>query len=97
MRDRPVASVGNAAGAGARIALLDSTARATIEDLVRRVEKIETAIEPRFQAHFIEAMAIPHKTAGYPELRKVVTLPAAKESAAQGATRGRRGRRIAAP
>ena len=92
-----VASVGNAAGAGARIALLDSTARATIEDLVRRVEKIETAIEPRFQAHFIEAMAIPHKTAGYPELRKVVTLPAAKESAAQGATRGRRGRRIAAP
>ena len=92
-----VASVGNAAGAGARIALLDSTARTAIEDLVRRVEKIETAIEPRFQAHFIEAMAIPHKTAGYPELRKVVTLPAAKESAAQGATRGRRGRRIAAP
>jgi len=92
-----VASVGNAAGAGARIALLDSTARMVIEDLVRRVEKIETAIEPRFQAHFVDAMAIPHKTAGYPELRKVVTLPAAKESAAQGATRGRRGRRIAAP
>jgi len=88
-----VASVGNAAGAGARIALLDSTARTTIEDLVRRVEKIETAIEPRFQAHFIDAMAIPHKCAGYPELRKVVALPEAKESAAQGATRGRRGRR----
>jgi uncharacterized 2Fe-2S/4Fe-4S cluster protein (DUF4445 family) len=89
-----VASVGNAAGAGARIALLDSTARTTIEDLVRRVEKIETAIEPRFQAHFIDAMAIPHKTATYPELRKVVALPAAKESAAQGATRGRRGRKL---
>jgi len=93
-----VTSVGNAAGAGARIALLDATARTTIEDLVRRVEKVETAIEPRFQAHFIEAMAIPHKTAGYPELRKVVALPAAKESAAQeNARRGRRGRRIAAP
>jgi uncharacterized 2Fe-2S/4Fe-4S cluster protein (DUF4445 family) len=92
-----VASVGNAAGAGARIALLDATARTAIEDLVRRVEKIETAIEPRFQAHFIEAMAIPHKTAAYPELRKVVTLPEAKESAAQGATRGRRGRRTTAP
>jgi len=74
-----VASVGNAAGAGARIALLDSTAR--------------TAIEPRFQAHFIDAMAIPHKHAAYPELRKAVALPEAKESAAQGATRGRRGRR----
>ena len=83
--------------AGARIALLDATARTAIEDLVRRVEKIETAIEPRFQAHFIEAMAIPHKTAAYPELRKVVTLPEAKESVAQGATRGRRGRRITTP
>jgi uncharacterized 2Fe-2S/4Fe-4S cluster protein (DUF4445 family) len=87
-----VGSVGNAAGAGARIALLDSTARTTIEDLVRRVEKIETAIEPKFQAHFIDAMAIPHKNASYPELRKVVVLPATKESAAQGATRGRRRR-----
>ena len=92
-----VTAVGNAAGAGARIALLDATARTTIEDLVRRVEKVETAIEPRFQAHFIEAMAIPHKTAAYPELRKVVSLPAVRESTAQNATRGRRGRRIAAP
>lgn len=87
-----VASVGNAAGAGARIALLDATARTAIEELVRKVEKIETAIEPRFQAHFIEAMAIPHKSAAYPELRKVVELPVAKESAAQGAARGRRRR-----
>ena len=92
-----VGSVGNAAGAGARIALLDSTARKTIEDLVRRVEKIETAIEPRFQAHFIDAMAIPHKNAAYPELRKVVTLPAVRESAAQGATRGRRRRAAEIP
>jgi uncharacterized 2Fe-2S/4Fe-4S cluster protein (DUF4445 family) len=88
---KAVASAGNAAGAGARIALLDSTARATIEELVRRVEKIETAIEPRFQAHFIEAMAIPHKTAAYTELRRVVALPAVRESAAQAATRGHRG------
>ena len=88
-----VGSAGNAAGTGARIALLDSTARPTIEDLVRRVEKIETAIEPRFQAHFVEAMAIPHKRFENPELAKVVTLPPRKESEAQGATRGRRGRR----
>ena len=94
---KQVAAVGNAAGAGARIALLDSTARTTIEELVRRVEKIETAIEPRFQAHFIEAMAIPHKSASYPELRKMVALPAAKESAAQGSTRGRRRARTVAP
>ncbi len=91
-----VASVGNAAGAGARIALLDSTARAAIEELVRRVEKIETAIEPQFQAHFIDAMAIPHRKADYPALRKAVTLPAVRQSAAQGAARGRRGRKLPA-
>ena len=88
-----VGSAGNAAGTGARIALLDSTSRAVIEDVVRRVEKIETAIEPKFQAHFVEAMAIPHKTAPYPNLSRAVSLPAPKESAAQSATRGRRSRR----
>jgi uncharacterized 2Fe-2S/4Fe-4S cluster protein (DUF4445 family) len=70
-----VTSAGNAAGAGARIALLDTEARDQIEQLVRRVEKIETAIEPRFQQHFVEAMAIPHKTAPYEKLRSAVRLP----------------------
>ena len=88
-----VGSAGNAAGTGARIALLDSTSRTAIEEIVRKVEKIETAIEPRFQQHFVEAMAIPHKTALYPNLRSAVTLPEPKDSAAQTATRGRRSRR----
>jgi uncharacterized 2Fe-2S/4Fe-4S cluster protein (DUF4445 family) len=88
-----VGSAGNAAGTGARIALLDATSRAVIETLVRRIEKMETAIEPRFQQHFVEAMAIPHKTAAHPNLRRAVELPAPKESAAQGQTRGRRSRR----
>ena len=57
-----VASAGNAAGTGARIALLDNGSRTKIEELVRRVEKIETAIEPRFQEHFVQAMGIPHST-----------------------------------
>jgi uncharacterized 2Fe-2S/4Fe-4S cluster protein (DUF4445 family) len=88
-----VRSAGNAAGTGARIALLDATSRGVIEDLVRRIEKVETAIEPRFQQHFVEAMAIPHKTAPYPNLRKVVELPPPKESSSQSETRGRRPRR----
>ncbi len=88
-----VRSAGNAAGTGARIALLDSTSRGVIEGLVRRIEKVETAIEPRFQQLFIEAMAIPHKTADYTHLRKVVDLPAPKESTSQSETRGRRPRR----
>ena len=88
-----VRSAGNAAGTGARIALLDSTSRPLIEALVRRIEKVETAIEPRFQHHFVEAMAIPHKTATYEHLRKVVDLPAPKESTSQTETRGRRPRK----
>jgi len=85
-----VSSAGNAAGTGARIALLDSDSRHTIEQLVRRVEKIETAIEPRFQAHFVAAMGIPHSTEPYPQLRKVVQLPAAKSAPPRTGTRGRR-------
>ncbi|MBS0377537.1 MAG: DUF4445 domain-containing protein [Proteobacteria bacterium] len=85
-----VSSAGNAAGTGARIALLDQSSRKTIEDLVRRVEKIETAIEPKFQAHFVEAMGIPHSTAECPNLRAVVTLPQPKAAAPRGGGRTRR-------
>ena len=73
-----VGSVGNAAGTGARIALLNFPSRLEIGEILPRVEKIETAIEPKFQAYFIEAMALPHKTDPYLELSKVVSLPAAK-------------------
>jgi uncharacterized 2Fe-2S/4Fe-4S cluster protein (DUF4445 family) len=74
-----VQSAGNAAGTGARIALLNKGARDEIEAVVRRIEKIETAVEPLFQQHFVEAMAMPHKTAPFTELRKVVTLPPLKD------------------
>ncbi len=90
---KQVRSAGNAAGTGARIALLDATSRGLIENLVRRIEKVETAIEPRFQHHFVEAMAIPHKSAAYRNLRSAVDLPAPKESTSQSETRGRRPRR----
>jgi uncharacterized 2Fe-2S/4Fe-4S cluster protein (DUF4445 family) len=92
-----VRSAGNAAGTGARIALLDANSRGVIEGLVRRIEKVETAIEPRFQQLFVEAMAIPHKTATYTHLRKVVDLPPPKESTSQSETRGRRPRRTDPP
>ncbi|MFO0994613.1 MAG: ASKHA domain-containing protein [Hyphomicrobiales bacterium] len=73
-----VQSAGNAAGTGARIALLNVKARDEIEQVVRRIEKIETAVEPLFQQHFVEAMAIPHKTAFFANLAQVVTFPAPK-------------------
>ena len=70
-----VQSAGNAAGTGARIALCDVNARNEIETTVSQIEKIETAIEPKFQDHFVAANAIPHKIDTFPELHKVVSLP----------------------
>jgi uncharacterized 2Fe-2S/4Fe-4S cluster protein (DUF4445 family) len=88
-----VQSAGNAAGTGARIALLNSKARDEIEAVVRRVEKIETAVEPMFQQHFVEAMAIPHKTAPFPYLAAAVNLPQPKDVVATGDDGGERRRR----
>jgi uncharacterized 2Fe-2S/4Fe-4S cluster protein (DUF4445 family) len=87
-----VTSAGNAAGTGARVALLNGAARAEIEDVVRRVEKVETAVEPRFQEHFVNAMAIPHETDSYERLGAVVALPPRRAVSARERS-GRRGRR----
>jgi uncharacterized 2Fe-2S/4Fe-4S cluster protein (DUF4445 family) len=90
-----VGSVGNAAGTGARIALLNFPSRLEIGEILPKVEKIETAIEPKFQEYFIEAMALPHKTDSYRELSRVVTLPKpkAKVEGSPGDERKRRSRR----
>ena len=85
-----VTAAGNAAGTGARIALLDRNARQEIEREVRRIEKIETAIEPRFQEHFVAAMEIPHENAEFRELLKVVNLPKRSVKASVSARRKRR-------
>lgn len=85
-----VSGAGNAAGSGAIMALLSKDARSEVEALVEQVEKIETATEPRFQEHFVAALGIPHETADYPNLSKVVELP---ERIGAGTARRRRGRR----
>ncbi|MBQ2261096.1 MAG: DUF4445 domain-containing protein [Loktanella sp.] len=70
-----VTSAGNAAGTGARIALLNTDARREIEGIVRHIHKVETAIEPRFQEHFVNASAIPNAVEPFPILNSIVTLP----------------------
>ena len=86
-------SAGNAAGTGARIALLNMKARDEIENVVRRIEKIETAVEPMFQQHFVEAMAIPHKTAPFPQLSQASPSRPRKKSFPQDDDGGERRRR----
>ena len=70
-----VTSAGNAAGTGARIALLNTEARAEIEATVGAIHKIETAVEPRFQEHFVNASAIPNAVEPFPILNSLVALP----------------------
>lgn len=85
-------SAGNAAGTGAIAALLDGAARREVEALVERVEKIETAVEPAFQAHFVAAMALPHASDPFPRLAREVALPTPAQESRKGRRVRRRGR-----
>lgn len=88
-----VKAVGNAAGTGARMCLLNRDYRREIEKTVQKIEKIETALEPKFQEHFVAAMALPNKVDAFPNLALVVTLPERKGAADAGGDGGRRRRR----
>ena len=90
-----VTSAGNAAGSGARIALIDKSQRAEIEETVRRIEKIETAIEPKFQEHFVNASAIPNSGDPFTLLKEKIPLPTVNfnTGGGDGAGSGRRRRR----
>ena len=88
-----VTSAGNAAGTGARIALLNSAARREIEHIVRTIEKVETAVEERFQEHFVNAIAVPHKTDAFPKLGAHVSLPVVEASPSTDGDGGRPRRR----
>jgi uncharacterized 2Fe-2S/4Fe-4S cluster protein (DUF4445 family) len=63
-----VSSVGNAAGDGARIVLLDRDKRLEAEEMARRVEYIELTLAKEFQEEFTSAMFIPHMTDAFPHL-----------------------------
>ena len=54
-----IRSVGNAAGMGAATALLNISERQTIIDAVAKIEKVETALEPKFQDYFVASMRFP--------------------------------------
>lgn len=85
-----VHSVSNAAGRGSLMALLSARSRADVEATTALVEKVETAIEPAFQEHFVAAMGFPHTTLAYPHLAERVTLPTASTGPAASPPGGRR-------
>lgn len=85
-----VAAVGNAAGTGARMALLNRGHRREVEELVGKVEKIETALEPRFQELFVDAMGFPNGRDPFPNLAMAVDLPPRRDRPSEGGRRRRR-------
>jgi uncharacterized 2Fe-2S/4Fe-4S cluster protein (DUF4445 family) len=70
-----VITVGNAAGDGARIALLDRKKRAEADEIARQVGYIELTICPDFTAEFAEAMYFPHMVDEFPSLASLLNHP----------------------
>ena len=90
-----VSSAGNAAGTGARIALLNSAARQEIENVVRQIEKVETATEADFQEFFVSAMSFPHGSDSFDALFSHFRKPEpTADDAPSGGGRRRNRRRV---
>ncbi len=70
-----VYAVGNAAGDGARIALLNVARRAEAPQNARWIKYVETAVEPEFQQEFVAAMHLPHMSDPFPALADVLPEP----------------------
>ncbi len=74
-----VTAVGNAAGDGARIALLNKKQRVKAEEIARSVHYVETATHPHFQSEFVKAIHFPHQTDAFPhiesQLPKTTPMP----------------------
>jgi uncharacterized 2Fe-2S/4Fe-4S cluster protein (DUF4445 family) len=71
-----VYAVGNAAGDGARIALLNTDKRAEADVMARQVEYVELTVEPNFNATFTQSLIFPHQVDKFPHLKHL--LPAGK-------------------
>jgi uncharacterized 2Fe-2S/4Fe-4S cluster protein (DUF4445 family) len=84
-----VSAAGNAAGTGARMALLNAGCRRKVEAIARTISKMETATEPKFQQHFVDAMAFPNKVDPFTHLRERVELPPPKSKSAGTSARRR--------
>ena len=63
-----VYAVGNAAGDGARMALLSRTKREEAERMARQVEYVELSAHEDFEKEFTRSMHLPHMTDAFPLL-----------------------------
>jgi uncharacterized 2Fe-2S/4Fe-4S cluster protein (DUF4445 family) len=71
-----VYAVGNAAGDGARMALLNTDKRKEADVMARQVEYVELTVEPDFNNTFTKALIFPHAEDKFPHLKHL--LPKSK-------------------
>ncbi|HUI68446.1 MAG TPA: ASKHA domain-containing protein [Nitrospirota bacterium] len=67
-----VYAVGNAAGDGSRMALLNRDKRREANERARWVEFVEIATDPLFEREFMQAMHIPHMKDMFPNLKELL-------------------------
>ncbi|MFH1756885.1 MAG: ASKHA domain-containing protein [Pseudomonadota bacterium] len=67
-----VFSVGNAAGEGACLAILNREKRTEADRMARQVEYIELTTHPDFTEEFVNAMVIPHMRDDFPHLQDIL-------------------------
>lgn len=67
-----VYAVGNAAGDGARIALLNKNKRREAIEVARRVERIELPVDPDFQNQLMLALNFPHMVDPFPHVAELI-------------------------
>ncbi len=67
-----VYAVGNAAGDGARIALLNVEKRNEIDSVTRKVERFELPTDPEFQNQFMLATSFPHMSEAFPHIAHLI-------------------------
>ncbi len=90
-----VYAVGNSAGDGAVLCLLSRERRKRARELARWIEYIETAIEPNFQARFVDALGLPHSTDEFPHLKGLIPeRPLVQTEEAEDRRRERRRERL---
>jgi uncharacterized 2Fe-2S/4Fe-4S cluster protein (DUF4445 family) len=84
-----VEGIGNAAGDGARIALLNMQQRDLAERAAGEVYYVETAMNAEFQEQFVAAMALPHASDPFPHLKGIIP-PKRRDEERRRDRRGRR-------
>lgn len=67
-----VTAVGNAAGDGARIALLNRQKRLEAQALIQQISYVETAVDPQFQVGFVDALHLPHAHDTFPAVADLI-------------------------